>query len=138
MTSPLVDPSTLSADGTIGFSDVTFDSDSTTAGLDAAVSALIARCPVPVDMQSDLTRRLSPPTEASAYFVIAEALTNIAKHSHATRATVRLLDRGQRLIVEIHPARTGSSRLDGAGSIELGHRRVLAVLAFLRNWKVTH
>ena len=62
-------------------------------GLDAALSGLAARSPVPVTVEVDpgggsATSRPSPVVEAIAYFVVAEALTNIAKHSRATRAAV--------------------------------------------------
>jgi signal transduction histidine kinase len=96
----------------------------TDRGLDAAVSALAARCSVPVDIQSDLARRLPPAIEASAYFVIAEALTNVAKHSHATRASVRLLDRGQRLIVEIQDDGIGGAVEGGGGGLQGLRERV--------------
>ncbi|MDO8403130.1 MAG: sensor histidine kinase [Pseudomonas sp.] len=79
----------------------------TDRGLDPAVSALAARCPVVITVQSDLARRLPATVEAAAYFVVAEALTNIAKHSRATEGTVRLVDRGDTLVVEVHD--------DGAG-----------------------
>jgi len=53
-------------------------------GLRAAVTALAARSTVPVELDADgLDGRLDPATETAAYFVIAEALTNVAKHSHA-------------------------------------------------------
>ena len=58
----------------------------TDRGLDAAVSALAARCPVPVAVDVDLPHRAGPGTEAIAYFVVAEALTNVAKHAAAPRA----------------------------------------------------
>lgn len=60
-------------------------------GLDAAVSALADRSPVPVTVVSRLpARRLEPTLEAIAYFCVSEALTNVAKHSGASRATVEL------------------------------------------------
>src|SRR4030095_683657 len=62
----------------------------TDRGLDAALSALGARSPVPVDVQVDLDRRLPEPAEAVAYFIVAEALTNVAKHAAATEAIVRV------------------------------------------------
>lgn len=63
----------------------------TDRGLDAAVSALADRSPVPVTVTSRLPLgRLEPTTEAVAYFCASEALTNIAKHARATRATVEL------------------------------------------------
>jgi signal transduction histidine kinase len=60
----------------------------TDRGLDAALSGLAARCPVPVSVQVNPHVRPKPAVEAVAYFVVAEALTNIAKHSRASQATV--------------------------------------------------
>jgi signal transduction histidine kinase len=60
----------------------------TDRGLDAALSGLAARCPVHVDMQVDVPVRPKAAVEAVAYFVVAEALTNIAKHSRASHASV--------------------------------------------------
>ena len=70
----------------------------TDRGLDAAVSALAARCPVPVAVDVDLPRRAGPGTEAIAYFVVAEALTNVAKHAerHARLADRRVPGRPAR------------------------------------------
>jgi signal transduction histidine kinase len=64
-------------------------------GLAAALAALAARSPVPVELDLDLPdRRLAPVTENTAYFVVSEALANIAKHSGAQtcRVQVRVLD----------------------------------------------
>jgi signal transduction histidine kinase len=65
-------------------------------GLDAALSAIAARCPVPVDLTVELDRRPSPTVEAIGYFVVAEGLTNVARHSGAAAAavTVRREDGG--------------------------------------------
>jgi signal transduction histidine kinase len=60
----------------------------TDRGLDAAVSALAARCPVPCTVAIDLPRRLPAAVESAAYFTIAEALTNVAKHSGASRCAI--------------------------------------------------
>jgi signal transduction histidine kinase len=57
-------------------------------GLDAALSALAARCPVPVDVAADVRPRPPTAVESTAYFIVAEALTNLAKHSSATAAAV--------------------------------------------------
>jgi len=62
-------------------------------GLDAALSALAARSPVPVVLDVRITERCAPTAEAAAYFVIAEALTNAAKHSRATEARVLVRQR---------------------------------------------
>jgi signal transduction histidine kinase len=60
----------------------------TDRGLDAALSGLAALCPVPVDMHVDVPVRPKAAVEAVAYFMVAEALTNVAKHSRASHATV--------------------------------------------------
>jgi signal transduction histidine kinase len=60
----------------------------TDRGLDAALSGLAARCPVPVDVKVEVPVRPRPAVEAVAYFLVAEALTNVAKHSRATAARV--------------------------------------------------
>ncbi|HEY7144986.1 MAG TPA: sensor histidine kinase, partial [Streptosporangiaceae bacterium] len=57
-------------------------------GLDAALSGLAARCPVPVDVHVDVPVRPRPAVEAIAYFVVAESLTNVAKHARASHARV--------------------------------------------------
>jgi signal transduction histidine kinase len=73
----------------------------TDRGLDAALSAVVARCPVPVDLTVDVTRRPSPDVESAAYFVVSEALTNVARHAAATRVAVTVVRVGGRLIVEV-------------------------------------
>ena len=60
----------------------------TDRGLDAALSGLAAISPVPVTVRVDVAVRPPAPVEAIAYFVVAEALTNVAKHARASRAEV--------------------------------------------------
>ena len=69
-------------------------------GLDAAISALAARSPVPVDVDV-ATGRLPGPVESAAYFVVAEALTNAAKHARAAEIGVRITRHRDLLIVEV-------------------------------------
>jgi signal transduction histidine kinase len=57
-------------------------------GLDAALSGIAARSPVPVRLVVDLRGRPPAAIEAVAYFVVSEALSNVAKHAAATRADV--------------------------------------------------
>jgi signal transduction histidine kinase len=57
-------------------------------GLDAALDVLTDRAPIPVDVVSTPEERLPAPVEAAAYFVVAEALTNVAKYANADHATV--------------------------------------------------
>lgn len=104
----------------------------TDRGLDAAVSALIARCPVPVELRSDLARRLPPACEATAYFVVAEALTNVAKHSRASSAWVRLAERDGMLVVEVGDDGVGGAVEAGTGGLHGLRDRVRAVEGRLR------
>lgn len=57
-------------------------------GLDAALSSVAARCPIPVSIDVQLPDRLGPDIEGAAYYVVSESLTNVAKHAHATEASV--------------------------------------------------
>jgi signal transduction histidine kinase len=78
-------------------------------GLDAALSAIIARVPVPVDLHLDVDPRPTPAIESAAYFVVAEALTNVTKHASATRASVRITRRGDRLAIDVTDDGTGGA-----------------------------
>jgi signal transduction histidine kinase len=60
----------------------------TERGLDAALSGLAALCPVPVEVHVDVPVRPKSSVEAVAYFMVAESLTNVAKHSRASHAKV--------------------------------------------------
>jgi signal transduction histidine kinase len=60
----------------------------TDRGLDAALSAIAVRCPVPVQLTVELDERPSSTVEAIGYFVVAEALTNVARHARAGHASV--------------------------------------------------
>ena len=87
----------------------------TDRGLDAAVSALAARCPIPVAVDVDLPHRAGRSIEAIAYFVVAEALTNVAKHAEATRAWLTAEYLGDRLVVEILDNGRGGALATGIG-----------------------
>jgi signal transduction histidine kinase len=88
----------------------------TDRGLPSALAALAARSPVPVDLAvADDLGRLAPVVESTAYFVAAEALTNVAKHSAATAATVTIARGPDRLGIVI--ADNGA----GGASIAKGH-----------------
>ncbi|MGY2066214.1 sensor histidine kinase [Blastococcus sp. SYSU DS0619] len=79
-------------------------------GLAAALAALAARSPVPVDLAVDLpTERLAPVTENTAYFVVSEALANVAKHSGATVCRVDVTCDGSRLVVVVEDDGTGGA-----------------------------
>jgi signal transduction histidine kinase len=72
-------------------------------GLDAALSAVVQRSAVPTTLNVHLPRRLPDEAESVAYFVVAEALTNVAKHARATQAvvTVRLDEAANQLHVTV-------------------------------------
>jgi signal transduction histidine kinase len=81
-------------------------------GLAAALAAIAARSPVPVDLAVDLpTERLAPVTENTAYFVVSEALANVAKHSDATTCRVDVRCSGDRLRVVVEDDGTGGAVL---------------------------
>lgn len=70
-------------------------------GLDAALSAVVARSPIPVQLEVDVPRRPPSSVESAAYFVVSEALTNVARHSGATAARVTIARRGDRLAIDV-------------------------------------
>ncbi|MFF4319061.1 histidine kinase [Streptomyces sp. NPDC001568] len=59
-------------------------------GLDAALSGIAARAPLPVELTVEPSRRPGPTVEAVAYFVVSEALANVAKHARAARCRVHV------------------------------------------------
>jgi signal transduction histidine kinase len=71
------------------------------SGLPAALGELADQSAVPVTVSGGLTGRLPAQIEATAYFVVAEAITNIAKHSRATKAAVTVAERDGMLAVEV-------------------------------------
>jgi signal transduction histidine kinase len=73
----------------------------TRSGLDPAITALAGRSPVPVEVQSAIDGRLAPAVEAAAYFVVAEALTNVARYADAAQARVELRGDGNGGIVVV-------------------------------------
>jgi signal transduction histidine kinase len=90
-------------------------------GLGAGVRALVRRLPVPVsvDVPSD---RFDPEIEASAYFVVAEALTNVAKHSGAQSAAVTAWIDDCALRVDVRDDGVGGARAAGSGLLGLSDR----------------
>ncbi|KJS62453.1 sensor histidine kinase [Streptomyces rubellomurinus] len=66
-------------------------------GLDAALSGVAARAPLPVRLDVDLSERIAPTVEAVAYFTVSEALTNVAKHARASAVDVSARTSGGKL-----------------------------------------
>jgi signal transduction histidine kinase len=82
-------------------------------GLREALTALAARSTVPATFDAGpLSRRLEAAVETAAYFVIAEALTNVAKHSHAQRCVIGLRHGGGTLRVWVTDDGVGGASLD--------------------------
>jgi signal transduction histidine kinase len=95
----------------------------TDRGLDAALSVVLARCPVTVSLSVDLPKRPNAALESAAYFVVAEALTNVAKHAKASRAEVSVVLKNRRLVIEVHDNGVGGAvALDGSGLDGLSDR----------------
>ena len=90
----------------------------TDRGLRPALSALAARSTVPVELNITLDERIPEHVETAAYFIVAEALTNIARHSQATSATVTIRRFGDLLFLDIED--------DGAGGAQINRGSGLA------------
>jgi signal transduction histidine kinase len=90
-------------------------------GLGPALEALAGRAPITVQLAEIPTDPLPEPIEAAAYFVVAEALTNVVKYAHASQATVRVSRYNGRAVVEVAD--------DGIGGADPGRGSGLRGLA---------
>lgn len=101
-----------------------------TRGLPAALTSLTARSPVPVELAVDLTglqeprtsQRLAPAVESAVYFMVAEALTNVARHAAATRVRVDVTRQDGCLRVDVLDDGTGGADPAGGGLRGLADR----------------
>ena len=84
----------------------------TEGGLRTGLESLLDDVPIPVDLYVGVPR-LSADTETTAYFVVAEALTNVVKHAHASHAAVDVHLEDEAILVEIAD--------DGVGGVDLSH-----------------
>ena len=92
-------------------------------GLGAALSAVVARSTVPVALEVNVPRRLDPGVEGIAYYLVCEALANVARHSGATGASVRTVVRGDVLEIEVSDdGRGGADAARGTGLAGLADR----------------
>jgi signal transduction histidine kinase len=96
-------------------------------GLDAALEALAIRAPVPVEVIATPGERLPAPVEATVYFVVAEALTNVAKYARATHATVSVSRHGDALRFEVADDGIGGADVAAGSGLRGLHDRVAAV-----------
>jgi signal transduction histidine kinase len=96
-------------------------------GLDAALSGIAATAPLPVRLRVDADARCAPAIEAVAYFVVSEALTNVAKHAGATQAEVAVERAGDRLRVVVADDGRGGATPDGGTGLRGLAQRAAAV-----------
>ena len=87
----------------------------TDRGLSAAIATLAGRSPVPVELDVRVEERLPAAIEAASYFVVAEALTNVAKHSEADVARVRVDRQADRLTIDVADDGRGGADPEGGG-----------------------
>ncbi|NLT25044.1 MAG: sensor histidine kinase, partial [Microbacteriaceae bacterium] len=95
-------------------------------GLDAALSALVGRSAVPVDISVDLHRRYPNQVEAAMYFAVAESLANAAKHSGATSIRVLITEHAGSIWARIDDNGRGGARALPGGGLDGVHKRVTA------------
>ncbi|MYV45575.1 sensor histidine kinase [Streptomyces sp. SID2888] len=95
-------------------------------GLAGALFGLAANCAVPCRTDVDVPERCAASVEATAYFVVAEALTNIAKHSGAAQASVTVRSRDRRLFLRIEDDGRGGADENGGSGLAGIRRRVAA------------
>jgi PAS domain S-box-containing protein len=91
-------------------------------GLEPALRALADRSPLPVELDVELEDRLPQPVEAAAYYVAAEALTNVAKHAQATAVNVRVSRDDGRAVIEVADDGRGGADASGSGLRGLADR----------------
>jgi signal transduction histidine kinase len=91
-------------------------------GLALAVPELAGRCPVPVEIDVQAEGRLPEVIESTAYFVVAESLANVAKHSRATRGWVRAQVRDGELELVVRDNGVGGASPDGSGMVGIADR----------------
>jgi signal transduction histidine kinase len=101
----------------------------TDRGLEPALSALVARAPVPVtlEVEVEVADRLPGPVESAAYFVVSEALANVAKYACATHATVAVRRVNGRVTVEVADDGVGGANATGGSGLRGLADRVAAL-----------
>ena len=104
----------------------------TEAGLAVAITALAERSAVPATVRSVPDRRLPPAVEATAYFVVSEALANVAKHANATSVSIAATATPTTLRVEVGDDGVGGADAAGGTGIRGLQDRVAAIGGTLR------
>lgn len=104
----------------------------TEAGLAPALESLAEHSPIPVEVDTELDFRLAPVVEATAYFVVAEALTNVAKHAGASAATLSATVTDGRLRVRVADNGRGGADPERGSGLRGLQDRVAALGGWLR------
>jgi signal transduction histidine kinase len=99
----------------------------TDRGLGAALGALATRSAVPVELGDVPEERLPPPVESAAYFVVAEALTNVARYAQATQATVSVSRENGNAIVSVSDNGIGGADINAGTGLRGLQDRVAAL-----------
>ena len=95
----------------------------TDRGLDAAVRALAYRAPLPVEVVGDVPDDLPAPVATALYYVVAEAITNVAKYAQASAATVAVRREGPDAVAEVaDDGKGGADAAAGSGLLGLSDR----------------
>jgi signal transduction histidine kinase len=87
-------------------------------GLEVALAAIAERCPLPVDLHVEVGERPPEQVEAAAYYVVAEALTNVARYSNASAASVRVTREPDGLRVEVSDDGIGGAAISPGSGLE--------------------
>ena len=103
-------------------------------GLEVALESLAARAPLPVRLTVDVHRRLPERVEVAAFYVVSESLTNVARHAHATDASVAVANTAGGLLVEIVDDGVGGADTELGSGIRGLADRVEALGGRLRVW----
>ena len=101
-------------------------------GLATAIHVLVERASLPVECDLELEDRLAPATEAAAYFVVAEGLTNVIKYANAKRAAVVLRRHGTELEVTVSDDGVGGAQIDAGSGLRGLSDRLAALEGELR------
>jgi signal transduction histidine kinase len=86
-------------------------------GLEAGLESLASRAPIPVEIDSDLEERFPLPVETAAYFVVAEALTNVAKYAQASYVAVTVRRENGCAVVAVRDDGVGGAQAGGGSGL---------------------
>ena len=103
-------------------------------GLAVALESVATRATVPVQVIGAIQDRMSEPVELAAFFIVCEALTNVARHAEATSAVVELERTSAALVVEVRDDGIGGASADGGSGLRGLADRVEALGGRLQVW----